>query len=195
MRFATTKIRLVLIMVMALLTSFTAKSAVTVTEVNLSSEVDTSTSQVMVSWDPSPDSSVTGYFLYYGPDSDSLTNRLEVGSKTQVALKGLVQSEVYVFAVTAHDETGAESEPSNVITYAAPTTAPTLSLENSNSQEKTLVLGFQTVAGGSYRIESSTDLIHWTTVMTTNSVNGGRMSIPMTILTSDTGRFFRTVQE
>ena len=79
---------------------------------------------VTLAWDPSPDSTVVGYFLYYGPASDNCTNRLDAGNSTSATLSGLQPGVAFYFNVTAYDATGQESPPSNEISYTLPVKAP-----------------------------------------------------------------------
>lgn len=78
---------------------------------------------VTLAWSPSPDSSVTGYHLYYGQTFVSPTNRLDVGMGLTATVTNLESGLTYFFYATAYDASGVESEPSNLITHT-PTSGP-----------------------------------------------------------------------
>jgi len=67
-------------------------------------------------WNPSQDSSVTGYVLYYGL-SGSTTNRLVLGLTNNFTFFNLLASSNYFFYLTTHDINGVESPPSAVLNY------------------------------------------------------------------------------
>jgi hypothetical protein len=70
-------------------------------------------------WNPSQDSSVTGYVLYYGM-SGSTTNRLVLAMTNTFTFINLLASSNYFFYLTTHDANGVESPPSNVLNYKPP---------------------------------------------------------------------------
>lgn len=84
---------------------------------------------VTLAWSPSPDSSVTGYKLYYGDVSATLTNQLNVGPALTATVTNLQVGVTCFFFATAYDASGVESEPSNFITYTVvPAVAPLVSI-------------------------------------------------------------------
>ena len=86
---------------------------------------------VTLAWDPSPDSSVGGYFVYYGVVGRNLTNLLDAGYQTAGTVSNLVAGSTEFFFVTAYNRQRVESLPSNLITYTVPgvnnNTPPTIS--------------------------------------------------------------------
>jgi hypothetical protein len=64
--------------------------------------------EATVSWNPHPESRVTGYKIYYGKASRTYTSSVDVGSVTQYTLRGL-ESGTWYFAVTAYTPGGLES--------------------------------------------------------------------------------------
>jgi hypothetical protein len=70
-----------------------------------------------VTWDASPDASVTGYDVYYGTSSHDYTNVVSVGNMTSAVISGLSENTTYFFAAKAHDDAGDESEFSNEATF------------------------------------------------------------------------------
>ena len=73
-----------------------------------------------LSWDPSPDTSVTGYRLHSGTTSGQYTEHIDVGNRTHSSVAGLKKGATYYFAVTAYNSDGIESDPSNEITFVVP---------------------------------------------------------------------------
>jgi hypothetical protein len=75
---------------------------------------------VTLAWDASPDVSVTGYRIYYGPASGVYTNSATVGNVTTATMNGLADGATYFFAATAYNAGGDESLFSNETTYTVP---------------------------------------------------------------------------
>lgn len=83
-----------------------------------------SAASVTLAWDPSPDVSVVGYRVYFGPAAGTYTNSATVGNTTNATLTGLNAGTKYYFAATAYNSVGEESAFSNEINYT-PAVAPT----------------------------------------------------------------------
>ena len=65
---------------------------------------------ITLAWDPSPDSDVTGYRIYYGTESRNYTfTPVDVGNVTQHTIRSLSRKGIYYFAVTAYTDDGTES--------------------------------------------------------------------------------------
>ncbi len=92
---------------------------------------------VTLQWDPSTDSSVTGYKLEYNADSATIpftgtgaaqgASPYDAKNVTTTTLTGLDPSRAYYFAVTAYDAAGTESPYSNIVTVPE-ATPPTVSI-------------------------------------------------------------------
>ncbi len=67
-----------------------------------------------LAWDPSPDPSVAGYAVYYGPAPGQYTNRIDAGASLTLTTPSLADG-LYYFSATAHDAQGNESDFSNVV--------------------------------------------------------------------------------
>ena len=76
---------------------------------------------VTLTWNPSTDSNVAGYKVYYGVASGIYTNTVDVGNATNATISGLVAGVTYYFTTTALDVSGAESGFSNEVSYKVPT--------------------------------------------------------------------------
>jgi len=75
---------------------------------------------ITFAWDASPSPGIEGYFLYYGPASRTYTNRWAVGNVTQATIPRPPGTNYYT--VTAGDTNGLESDYSNEVSFAEPTT-------------------------------------------------------------------------
>ena len=75
---------------------------------------------VTLVWDPSPDSTVIGYNIYYGTVSGVYPSKLTVGAVTNATIENLVEGTTYYFAATAFNAAGLESDPSNEVSYTVP---------------------------------------------------------------------------
>lgn len=75
---------------------------------------------VILAWDPSPDTDVVGYTIYYGTASRTYTNTVTLGNVTNGAVTGLQPGITYYFAVTALNDIGLESEFSNEVSFTPP---------------------------------------------------------------------------
>jgi hypothetical protein len=97
----------------------------------------TAKADVNLAWDPSPDTNVVGYAVYYATKSDFFKNGPEgmcfsstqtVGNVTNYTVPRLVEGTTYYFAVTALSDQGLQSEFSNVLILT--NTPPLLPPEN-----------------------------------------------------------------
>jgi hypothetical protein len=144
------------------------------------------TGSVTLTWNASPSSVVTGYYIYYGLTSGIYNYEISAGNNTNVTISNLVEGATYYFAATSHD--GGESPFSGEVSYTVPlntSNAPgSISLPiNSNGQFDFAVSGLN---GNQYVVEASSDLVHWMPVMTN--------SVPFTFTAVNTGQgFFRAV--
>ena len=84
---------------------------------------------VDLSWDPSPDSAVVGYKIYYNADSSAFPfdgsgaaegdSPIDVGHVLGTTLTDLPDEQTHYFAVTAYNAEGFESGYSNIVTSPA----------------------------------------------------------------------------
>lgn len=76
--------------------------------------------QVTLAWDPSSDSSVIGYRLYWGTQSKQYELLADVGRSTSEIVSDLQAGTIYYFAATAYDARKNESGYSNEVSFAVP---------------------------------------------------------------------------
>ncbi len=91
----------------------------------------TTAGTVALTWNPSRDTDVVGYKVYYGTAREDLTAGLMVGNVTRTTINGLANGTTYYFAAVSFDAVGDESVFSNEASYAVPNpsqpaNAPTL---------------------------------------------------------------------
>ena len=82
---------------------------------------DGGTQTLQLAWDAptdengTPQDSIIGYYLYYGPESGTYDVSIDVGLQETVVLSNLLAEQPYYFAVTAYDDLGNESDYSNEV--------------------------------------------------------------------------------
>ena len=74
--------------------------------------------QLSLTWDPSGDSDVAGYKIYYGTQSGAYTEVIDAGNSTTCTVPDLAVGTTYYIAATAYDSYGYESDYSNELDYA-----------------------------------------------------------------------------
>jgi fibronectin type 3 domain-containing protein len=87
-------------------------------------ETSPTSQDVELTWNPSPESDVYGYTVYYGTQSGVYTNSATYYSTTDVILSGLAGGATYYFAVAPIDSYGVESNLSNEASVALPVATP-----------------------------------------------------------------------
>lgn len=88
--------------------------------------VQASAQSVTLAWNPSTNTDVAGYNIYYGSASGTYTNTVSVGNVTNAVVSGLVEGTIYYFAAKTVSSSGVESGFSNEASYAVPYQLPTL---------------------------------------------------------------------
>src|SRR6476619_5812021 len=79
------------------------------------STYDAVAQSVTVQWDPSPDATVTGYYLSWGRKSGSYDHTIKLGQTTTYTVTGLEPGVRYFFAVQAYSSASLTSGFSNEV--------------------------------------------------------------------------------
>ena len=145
---------------------------------------------VVLVWNPSVDTNVVGYNIYYGTASGVYTNEQVFSNVSTVTLTGLTAGTTYYFVATATGADGVESAFSNETTYTVPLPA-TLSLQPVSTGGGVTAVNITATGAvpSQWRIEESTDLVNWAPVYygVNSPVN---VSFPVTTAPA---QFFRLV--
>jgi hypothetical protein len=147
---------------------------------------------VSIAWNPSSNTNVVGYNVYYGGSSGVYTNKIYVGNVTSAVVMGLTPDATYYFSATSVSASGEESGYSAEISYTVPN--PVV-LAMNTTRTGGVVTAISLTASGDipaqWTIESSTDLQTWTPMAsgTNSAVN---VLLPVTGLPR---QFFRLVNE
>jgi hypothetical protein len=80
-------------------------------------------SSVTLVWNPSSDSTVTRYRIYYGESRGLYTQWLDVGNVTNATVSGLADGVTYFFAACSYNSASVASVLSNEVEYTTPTSA------------------------------------------------------------------------
>lgn len=142
---------------------------------------------VTLVWNPSPDTSVTGYRIYYGVTPGQYTNSIAVGNVTSNSVSGLVTGVTYYFATTAYDATGVQSPFSNEISFNAATSR--VQVHTSSSHQ--LILSVQGQATHIYDIQATQDFKTWTVIGTVTAGAGGTVDFTDPNAASYASRYYR----
>jgi hypothetical protein len=147
---------------------------------------------VVLTWNPSPDAATVGYNIYYGVSSRDYTNKISLGNVTNAVITGLAAGSTYYFAATAYYATGYESPLSNQTVYTVPPPAVlSLSPTMINGSLSSLSIIANGTVPDQWAIQSSPDLINWTTIATGTNVT---INLPLAV-SSAPQQFFRLVSQ
>jgi fibronectin type 3 domain-containing protein len=118
----------------------------------------------LLTWNPSPQTNVTGYKIYSGPASHSYSSVVTVDNVTNATLSGLVPGKTYYYAATAVDAAGNESTFSNEASYVVP--APVATLTAAVHAAGRFSFTVSGSAGQQYVVQASTNLLAWDSLQT-----------------------------
>ena len=147
---------------------------------------------VVLAWNPSVDTNVVGYNIYYGGVSGVYTNEVMVGNVTTATITGLTPGATYYFAATTIGAGSVESPLSNQTTYTVPSPVVlAMQTVQTQGQAASILISATGSIPSQWRIDGSSDLVNWTPVFygAGSPVN---VSLP---ITSAPAQFFRLVQE
>lgn len=120
---------------------------------------------VQLTWNPSPNSDVYGYMIYYWAENSLNTNSAVFYFVTNGVIHGLVGGETYYFAAAVIDGNGVENIFSNVASYAVPLPTPmvlkTEVYADGNGQAYLMEIHTDSAVSGNWEMDYSTDLQNW----------------------------------
>lgn len=145
---------------------------------------------VTLAWNPSPDSSVTGYHVYYGTASHSYTGMVAVGVSATATVSGLTEGTTYYFAVTAIDSLGLESGYSNEIQYSVPATGSRLRLLSPVAPNG-MVIRITGPPGQTYEVQATQNFVNWTVIGVVTLGVGGVFDFTDVNASKFRSRFYR----
>ncbi len=94
------------------------------------------TTNVNLAWNPNSESDLAGYKIYYGNSSGNYNTNIDVGNQTSYSITpegtgegsltniGLIEGQIYYFALTAYDTSDNESGYSTEAVYTVPNIPP-----------------------------------------------------------------------
>jgi hypothetical protein len=120
---------------------------------------------VSLAWNPSSDTNVTGYNIYYGTSSGDYTSEVAVGNVSVITISNLTCGITYYFAATAVDAAGDESGFSNEAQFIVP---GILTLSAGANPGDPMLIQFPVTPSHWYEVQASVDLQSWTTIWQTD---------------------------
>ena len=134
---------------------------------------------VRLAWDPNPETTLSGYKLYFGTASRDYATVINVAKSTTYTVTGLV-SGTYYFAVTAYDIQGNESGFSNEVltTIAGCSYSISPATQSFTSVAGTGTVSVASPAGCSWSAESNADWIAVTAGSSGSACDVGRLPVP-----------------
>ncbi len=138
-------------------------------------------------WNPSPDTTVAGYRIYYGVTPLQYTNSLVVGNVTNAIIAGLANGVTYYFAVAAYTTNDVQSSYSNEASYK-PAFSQLLARMTAARQMVLTILG---QPGHTYAIEATQNFNTWTVLGNATAGTGGSVDFTDANAASFARRFYR----
>ncbi len=146
--------------------------------------------EVILGWTPSTDSTVVGYYLYYGSSSTACTNKINVGTNTSFTIGGLVAGATYYFSATSYNASSVESSFVAQVSYLVPGIL-TMSQDPTNGAMR---IQFPVAAGQAYTLQASSNLESWSTLASTpTQTNNEWLEYDEPVTNTVPNRFFRLI--
>jgi len=150
---------------------------------------------VTLGWQPSSDTNVVGYNIYYGSASQVYTNTINVGDVAGVTIDGLADGTTYYFGATSYNAQYQESDYSDEAIYNVPAVVATNVLSTvqiRSAPAGQFVLTISGTANQGYDIEATEDFSVWTVIGAVVIGAGGSLDFADTNAASFQQRFYRT---
>jgi hypothetical protein len=144
---------------------------------------------VTLAWNQSPDPNAVGYDVYYGTASHTYTNMIHAGNVTNATISSLVTGVTYYFAATSYDAGGGQGGYSNEANYVVPPTLSALQIRSAPAGQ--FALTASGVAGHTYQVLATTDLLAWTVIGTVTLGTDGLLDFTDTNAAAFAQRFYR----
>ena len=148
---------------------------------------------VTLAWNPSPDTNVVGYNVYYGAASRTYTDGVNAGNATSATIANLIEGATYYFAATSYNILGLESDFSDEISYLVPMVFARLQVHVAPARQ--VILTVTGPIGHMYEILATPDLKTWTVIGTGKVGAGGSVDFTDTNAASFPRRFYRTREQ
>ena len=81
--------------------------------------------EITLAWDQNSEPDIAGYRIYYGQESRSYTNVVDVGNYTSCVIANLEDGKTYFFAATVYNTDAYESDYSNEVSHTGSSTNTT----------------------------------------------------------------------
>ena len=107
---------------------------------------------VTLVWNPNPDSSVAGYMIHYGSDTNNFDHQADAGTNTSCSVAGLQSGGSYYFVVSAYDVNHNESPPSSPVEYVMPVATQTVTVVANPAGAGSVIGGGSFVTGSSVTV-------------------------------------------
>jgi Fibronectin type III domain len=121
---------------------------------------------VRIVWYPSISPNIVGYNVYYGVINGVYTNELHAGNTTNLIISGLANGTTYHFSATAQNSSGLQSVFSGQTFYTVPGGPIVGILGSPGYSGHNFSFTVTGTPGYSYAIQTSSDLLNWTSVET-----------------------------
>ncbi len=149
-------------------------------------------SSVTLAWNSSTTPDIAGYRIYVGGVSQNYTNVVDVGNTNSATVTGLVPGATYFFAATAYDSLGLESPFSGEIMYVVP--FPRAKMQLSLLPFGQILLSGTAPSGYYYEVQTSTDLVNWSTLGGVVADTGGFLTFIDPLGLTGVARWYRLRQ-
>jgi hypothetical protein len=145
--------------------------------------------QLTLEWNPSTDPNVVGYKLHYRDAAGTNEIILDAGKTNAFTVTGLSEATTYSFYATSYNGAGQESVPSNFLQYTVPLAPLRPNVARDGQGRPMLRFHIEAVTGKRFALETSTNLVNWTAVLT--AATGQAIDYEVTNLSLDPKRFYR----
>ena len=145
-----------------------------------------------LAWNPSQAANVAGYDIYYGNDGTNFQYIIDAGTNTSYEISGLQEGHTNTFAVTAYDDLGIDSAPSNLISYIVPGLLTVAPIAGPGSPA---LISFPVAPGLTYQLQASVDLTTWSIIWQTTAASNAWTQVQDLQAANFNMRFYRVASQ